>query len=283
MGCWNETCFMSHLPIMRKEDVVVFVLTPTVHINEEGPSCYYDDKYVPLSFPLRGKYNEYGGLYDIQHEEMHATFLPKIKQYFTREDGEYTPYNWVSVEKFLTDISSRKVFVAVPGDTYRRLALAFVHAKLYDILLGEISNRIPYGKNETVRQLYQIRVRDSFMKYKELVLNTPFSSGAFCEMMYLNPTKYRHIEIIVRDMFTNADEKLMTALEDYRIWGKVMNYSRVGYCTNSGCAGQDAEFTLHKLIAKFIFEHCDTYIAQQLEDDPETNPLTVLDETFYWM
>lgn len=62
MGCWNETCGLSHLPITGGDDVLVFILAENVHRDRRssGGFCYPIDLWQPICLPFQGKYNDYG-------------------------------------------------------------------------------------------------------------------------------------------------------------------------------------------------------------------------------
>ncbi len=62
MGCWNQTCAITNLPIMDGDDVYVLVLQKGM---EESPSlCYPTAYWTPGIFFFEGKYDDYGGVKD---------------------------------------------------------------------------------------------------------------------------------------------------------------------------------------------------------------------------
>lgn len=65
MGCWNETCALSHLPIRAGDEVVFLVLTRTPYFDHEARTgCYIGDHWFPRTLPLFAKYNDYGSIED---------------------------------------------------------------------------------------------------------------------------------------------------------------------------------------------------------------------------
>lgn len=64
MGCWNETCMITQLPIKEGDKIVII---PIRKIGEVGidSSCYTDTCFKPLPIILRGKYDDYGRAYDV--------------------------------------------------------------------------------------------------------------------------------------------------------------------------------------------------------------------------
>ena len=59
MGCWNETCAITNLPILAGEEVVVYPL-----IEQQGyhSKCYHTTYFKPIVWSFTGKYDEYGGV-----------------------------------------------------------------------------------------------------------------------------------------------------------------------------------------------------------------------------
>lgn len=59
MGCWNETCMLTHLPIEEGEDTVcVFIAQQP----GDKDTIHSDAIYAPISLPLFGEYDDYGRL-----------------------------------------------------------------------------------------------------------------------------------------------------------------------------------------------------------------------------
>lgn len=66
MGYWNETCMLTNLPIHDDEPVVAFLIAarPSPEFRTEP-----DDVYAPVSPPIRGRYDDYGGLEEVESED----------------------------------------------------------------------------------------------------------------------------------------------------------------------------------------------------------------------
>jgi len=63
MGCVNDTCIISNLPITDEAKVVAFILGP----YKPEITCF-GDSYFPLTLPFRGKYDSYGGVDKIKED-----------------------------------------------------------------------------------------------------------------------------------------------------------------------------------------------------------------------
>lgn len=63
MGCFNHKCNFSNLPVVWGDRIVVIIgfTQQLVHQDNFSPGC----SFVPISVPIRGRYNEYGGIEDV--------------------------------------------------------------------------------------------------------------------------------------------------------------------------------------------------------------------------
>lgn len=72
MGCWNETCMLSNLPILSGEKVYAFILEQAV-VARLTHHSYPDEMWTPFIFFFEGEYDDYGGL-----EKMRGPMLKTI-------------------------------------------------------------------------------------------------------------------------------------------------------------------------------------------------------------
>lgn len=61
MGSFDFTCTFSNLPIRDGDDVKYLLLTENPY-EDRMSACYSHDYYVPRTWPLRAKYNDYGSI-----------------------------------------------------------------------------------------------------------------------------------------------------------------------------------------------------------------------------
>lgn len=65
MGSYNGTCALSNLSINHGDDIVLVMLTKHPYSGSNGGGfCYTQLDWHPLFVPIRGKYNDYGGIED---------------------------------------------------------------------------------------------------------------------------------------------------------------------------------------------------------------------------
>lgn len=75
MGCWNQTCAITNLPISAGEDVVgLFLVQQRYHHNNCHANCYW----APIPYLVYGKYDDYGSI-----EDYSSPTIGSIVQYFS--------------------------------------------------------------------------------------------------------------------------------------------------------------------------------------------------------
>lgn len=66
MGSHDYTCSVSGLPIQAGTDVRYLLLTENPFYGPGASTCYLHDVWVPRTFPLKAKYNDYGGVEELE-------------------------------------------------------------------------------------------------------------------------------------------------------------------------------------------------------------------------
>jgi hypothetical protein len=72
MGCWNGTCAMSKLPIFEDDRVVCWFIVSSQGYSRRGYAtnfCNPYDLFRLMPLPFRAKYNDYGGIEDIDPDD----------------------------------------------------------------------------------------------------------------------------------------------------------------------------------------------------------------------
>lgn len=112
MGTWNGTCGITNLPIFKKEEAVLVLLTEREKRRNYGGGCPYpNDIFAPLCIPLYGKYDGSGSLYDV--EDKSTIVFEIIKDLYNRGNlivSEPDNKNFMeSIEIFLQEVERGKV------------------------------------------------------------------------------------------------------------------------------------------------------------------------------
>lgn len=111
MGCWNETCGITQMPIEGGDPVRLFLLVQESYqrSKEDCAMHYSTDLWKPFGLPLKGIYDEYGRIEDIEEDVMSDFLLESLREMvievpnrmgevFKREE-----LDWATAIDFLTD------------------------------------------------------------------------------------------------------------------------------------------------------------------------------------
>lgn len=111
MGCWNETCGITQMPIEGGDPVRLFLLVQDSHprSKEDCLMHYSTAMWRPFGLPLKGTYDEYGRIENIEEDVLSDYLLESLKEMvvevpnrmgevFKREE-----LNWTTAIDFLTD------------------------------------------------------------------------------------------------------------------------------------------------------------------------------------
>lgn len=143
MGCWNATCGISDLPIFYGEEVVLYIIEKSSKANGNGLGfCYSDDIYEPISPPIYGNYNDYGGIENINKSESFIFEYLKSIKYKVNEKKAKRDYlvdkQPKNLEELINDYIAREIYDGVGFILIRR--------DIYDILLKNMKDEINFSK-----------------------------------------------------------------------------------------------------------------------------------------
>lgn len=134
MGIWNETCMLSHLPILEGEAVGGVLLAQN---KDSKRTSYPDEIWKPISPVIRGEYDGYGriaGLKDWSSLETCYRTLGKIGQLAFLAEGREIPAELLNLKTLIKYAEHDALLVRYKtalGDSRRRVALAMIR---FDIL-----------------------------------------------------------------------------------------------------------------------------------------------------
>ena len=134
MGCWNETCMLSHLQIMHGDTVKLIILVNNNRDANKFTRVYYNESYVPLILPIDATYNDYGG---VENEKV-PSYTDRLLRSMTFENGDGTEYEYDNMQDFVNDINEGTGIYLKTMIGKSKLECVFVHAKLYDMLVSQL-------------------------------------------------------------------------------------------------------------------------------------------------
>lgn len=163
MGCWNATCALSRYPIHAGEPVVAFPVLMEAGLRGVGGSgfCEPTDTAQPLTVGLRGVYNDYGGIEELdplQSERMRA-YAQALAPQLVNARGRAVRVDTQDLETLINgrigqgELHVRDKPTGSSSGTLRPLGLMLVHRRLHDDLVAEKGKERPWrNPRSTVRK-----------------------------------------------------------------------------------------------------------------------------------
>lgn len=139
MGCWNETCGITQMPIEGGDKVRMFLLVEAEHWDEGGALYYSTDLWKPFGLPLKGTYDEYGRIENIEEDALSDLLLQSLKEIIVEVPNRMgdifkrDELDWETAIDFLTDEGLK---VTDPNH------ISFIGKKLDD-LLASMKEKFP--------------------------------------------------------------------------------------------------------------------------------------------
>jgi hypothetical protein len=139
MGCWNETCGITQMPIEGGDKVRMFLIVENSWAGEDVSHCYTTDEWRPFGLPLRGTYDEYGRIENIEEDALSNLLLESLREIIVEvpnrmgEVFKREELDWATAIDFLTDEGLR---VTDPNH------ISFIGKKLDD-LLAKMKEQFP--------------------------------------------------------------------------------------------------------------------------------------------
>ena len=124
MGCWNETCALTDLPIISGEKICAVIIE---HMRQDATSCYPSENWCPIGPAIWGTYNGYGSLEDVRNgkelkkqmhrvmEDTHSTFI----------NQDMTPYRVPSMDELTSALREVEISCLREGSIHRLQVVFF--------------------------------------------------------------------------------------------------------------------------------------------------------------
>ena len=94
MGCWNGTDFLGGMPLVDGEEIRAVVILNRVNPISANGHCYGASGYAtPISFMIKGTYNDYGGIDFDENQIAVQTLKEMFKENFDKIKIEYSSYD----------------------------------------------------------------------------------------------------------------------------------------------------------------------------------------------
>ncbi len=137
MGSWDETCFLSQLPILEGSQAGVIFLSENHMYGSNNVSSGFvnsSDLYTPLNPPFWGHYNGYGEML-INSNQNNENIKRNFKDYVNETNVEKKEYSYLRI--IFDDIcyGNLKFKKIVPGSKDRCSGLVFVRPDVWNSIL----------------------------------------------------------------------------------------------------------------------------------------------------
>lgn len=176
MGSWNGTCGITQMPIKSGEKIILFPIMKNKHANNGGSGfCYSHNQYSPISIPLVGTYDDYGGIEGITNNKefvfRHFQGLIQMKEF---EIDNYEHERQLSINSDYTGIPrtiEELIEVYMHEPIYKGLGFMMVHESVYKKIIEEMSQRKEYRKTKTLKETYLEDGKAFLGEYNEIKKN----------------------------------------------------------------------------------------------------------------
>lgn len=286
MGCWNETCMISGLPIRMGDPVVVYFLAPTPTFFHNIYNCC--GLFSPVGFGINGIYDDYGSAEKIQDNDA-ATWTYKLFQHLlkmgnielsektdkeTSRLSEISHYVRAAERGWLTFSKKSELFT---------ISLVFMHADLYKKILEEGGNRKRYRTGRTSYEMYTDKANSFAAKKRQIesmekeiqakLLSFKLSSRGFSRH-FMDFSRNRAVSSFLLDNLTDQTEGLRDLMVEIMVFETCMNISRMAWRTTPGKGSQNVELAIPGIIADFVQSKIEHEIQTwKKEGDSNCDPL----------
>lgn len=155
MGSWHSTCFFSNTSIHCGERVIALILERTFHSDDSRIVSYHNEFNQMIGFALEGDYDDYGRIMNIVPNPHMEAYLQDQDLYVKETkgyDSSFHKYEWVSLEDFVKKIERGKMYKKT-FKSFHIIEMVMIHYELYQQLMNEMRNRIPYKAKDTFAEL----------------------------------------------------------------------------------------------------------------------------------
>ena len=308
MGCWNQTCSLTNLPITCGDSIVLIPLVQNHDFALPGLTYYANDNYEIFGMPIFGRYDDYGGITDIVTCQTSINFLKETEMFLRNYDkysdidvNERVPFDENNLEKFLNDYICEEMLYIKNNTTYdsteRNLNMMMIHRELYHKLIAEIGSLIPYKQTKTLREFWRERIvntlnivkekQKEWEEYDDLtffnkhVLPKEFQKCCYIDLCTVDVT----YQYMMKSLYNEFDEGILEEFIDMLLFKYVLTRLRKGYLATSGAGSQAEDYYFHKIVSEWTLD----FINQKYEEKKSYLDLnepdyeqSVLADTVWW-
>ena len=282
MGSWNETCMLSNLPIRWGDRVVWIPLVPEGYGTVA--SYYAHDVFKPFFLPLRGKYDDYGTVEDIDNTyQAKATlryFQEGIKDKVLRISESYKIDSVKDVPKVIERGKLSKdvlEYVQVENGGFagksvsKDLHSVLVHEKLFDKIVENVGARqSSFNSNTNYKDALSKDLRGLSHKFKEDKEQQIECFGSYSPINASIGEEYFSANRCVKEVLSKkayawyvklcaskkgAPDWVNDSISELMLFMTALNYMRKALQPTIGKGSQCYEMTLHCKVSDFVKDY----------------------------
>ncbi len=295
MGSWDETCMASQLPIRVGDPVRAVLLTDVRYADETyaGGFCYASDLWAPRCVPLRGRYDDYGGiaLADDPANALNASivvagFLEDLSEMTSRASrrmGEHAPpRKALTIEGLLRAAERGSLYVEqhpeVAGDDGgkepRLVGYALIHEGIYAAMAEAHARRAPSSWYRAADPLFDmLRDAAAFTSLDAAVRHLSPRLWAEFDPPYVRGLGF-YVEglsrrIGVGDLSVDAPEvaALCVEADALRSFASWLAWSRKYWSPQAGKGSQNIDTGGQVALARAVIAHAEERARRDEEED----------------
>ncbi len=263
MGCWNATCALSRYPIHAGEPVVAFPVLLESHGRPHlgGGFCEPTDLAQPLTPGIRGSYNDYGGVEDLEPQQL-SSFrawleLAADQALFVGERGRPARFESDDVQSWLNEHVERgKLFVRTSASrkpALRPVGMMLVHRKLHDDLVIAKGKERPWrNPRSTVRKDVEAGLLATLEAPRLDNETAMLARMALSSLVAESPMFYK---AFVQAQGRRKRNPALRDVVDLRLLNYVLHELRAHWGVCAGVGSQSSFSTLHDALLGFMRGH----------------------------
>lgn len=264
MGCWNGTCFLTNLPILHGDPIVLIPITKLKSAYKEGHAgfCYVDDLYTPASLPIFGEYDDYGGIENMEkYPENHLDIvLEQLKRMISIAKLKYVKRDGSTEDVIFSDLPS--LLDRIERDRIERLGFVMIHRSVYDHIAadGEPEEYVfdsdgKYAGTESMRTRIPKNFEKLVTEYKALDESNferelLFATSDFSRYFAHNVGEWAFRDIVKFYIAAGEPESFKDLMTNFIIFRMMLQRGRRAWLPNTGKGSQDDSTNVQVLIAE---------------------------------
>lgn len=280
MGCWNQTCAVTNLPIYRGEEVVVMLLQEAS--RRYSPNyCYTTGLFVPYPFTFRGKYNDYGSVEDWEGEAIDV-LLSHIRQNLVELELGSNEYHDIEVKADKLDMAllfeadhESRLYVKDNYNEHSRVKSVMIRKSTWDGVVKQTPFVSQYGAKEMFYNDLLLQVDDFMATIQQpnlFAIGDVFSNTELAKLLS-DPSYTFGFSVtaqLIDEIKVGISKERLTALIENAIQSRLihrfMDNGRISYSIPAGEGSQDDSTQAQLLRAQLTIDEAKK-LEGRWEDD----------------